>query len=155
MALTVEPSTYLVLIGRKRGRGRSNLKEVNLDLETQYLRAQRAEFRFTLAVPSRGNVEGVIFYFPYSMDTETVPDDSGLDKAAMTLPAISEGLTQDVDQARHHRLVLRPRPQERFRPSLPPPCGAGGLKARAGVMWGLCRTGWVRTAALTLPAPQR
>ena len=85
---------------RGGGGTRSNLKEVNLDLETQYLRAQRAEFRFTLAVPSRGNVEGVVFYYPYSMDTETVPDDSGLAKAATALPGIPEGLTQGTDQVR-------------------------------------------------------
>jgi hypothetical protein len=93
-------------VNRIRGDGRSNLKDVTVDLETQYLRAQRAEFRFTLAVPSRGNVEGVIFYYPYNMDAETVPDDSGLAKAAMALPGMPEGLTQDADQVRHRRVLL-------------------------------------------------
>jgi hypothetical protein len=73
------------------------LKEVSADMETQYLRAQQAEFRFTLHVPSRGHVEGVLFYYPYNMDTETVPDDSGFAKVAKALPAIPEGGTQGTE----------------------------------------------------------
>eukprot|EP00887_Chlorella_sp_A99_P005757 scaffold1.g5757.t1 len=52
------------------------LAEVDDDMETKLLRAQRAELPFTLQVPDRGVVAGVLYYFPYENDHETVPTDA-------------------------------------------------------------------------------
>lgn len=45
------------------------------DLETRQLRAAQAKMDFKLDVPGKGAVEGVLWYFPYQNDRETVPLD--------------------------------------------------------------------------------
>jgi hypothetical protein len=52
---------------------RRRLVEVEDDMETRMLRAQRAELPFTLAVADKGTVSGVLYYFPYENDAESVP----------------------------------------------------------------------------------
>lgn len=65
---------------------RRRLAEVDDDLETRMLRAQRAELAFTLAVPDRGTVAGVLYYFPFENDRETVPAE---DPSASCKPSAS------------------------------------------------------------------
>ncbi|KAL4443930.1 hypothetical protein ABPG75_011667 [Micractinium tetrahymenae] len=49
------------------------LAEVEDDMETKLLRAQQAELPFTLQVPDKGIVCGVLYYYPFQNDQETVP----------------------------------------------------------------------------------
>lgn len=51
----------------------ANLTEVDDDPESLYLRAQQAQLLFTLTVPDRGVVSGVLWYFPFQNDAETKP----------------------------------------------------------------------------------
>lgn len=53
------------------------LTEVDDDLETRMLRAHKDEFPFTLEVPEKGIVNGVLYYFPYENDRETIPLEAG------------------------------------------------------------------------------
>ena len=53
----------------------NNLRDVDTDLETQYLRNMRQEMRFRVDVPDRGTVEGMLWYFPFQYDHETLPDE--------------------------------------------------------------------------------
>ncbi len=53
------------------------LTEVDDDLETRMLRAHKSEFTFSLEVPEKGIVNGVLYYFPYENDRETVPIEAG------------------------------------------------------------------------------
>ena len=72
-----------------------SLTEVDDDLETRMLRAHKAEFPFTLQVPDRGTVSGVLYYFPYENDRETLPVEPGLTwgKAGIGAPGLG-GPTQ-------------------------------------------------------------
>ncbi|KAK3267358.1 hypothetical protein CYMTET_24075 [Cymbomonas tetramitiformis] len=54
---------------------RRDLRQVTDDLLSQYLVMQRSEFTFALEVAGKGLVEGVLYYFPYDMDHETMPVD--------------------------------------------------------------------------------
>lgn len=51
----------------------ARLVDVNDDTESLYLRAQQAQLQFTLAVPDHGTVSGVLWYFPFQNDNETLP----------------------------------------------------------------------------------
>lgn len=51
----------------------AHLVDVDDDPESLYLRSQQAELQFSLTVPDHGIVSGVLWYFPYQDDTETVP----------------------------------------------------------------------------------
>lgn len=51
----------------------ANLAEVNDDTESLYLQAQQAQLPFTLTVPDHGTVSGVLWYFPFRDDQETLP----------------------------------------------------------------------------------
>lgn len=51
----------------------AHLADVDDDPESLYLRAQQAQLLFTLAVPDHGVVSGVLWYFPYQGDAETMP----------------------------------------------------------------------------------
>lgn len=51
----------------------ANLADVNDDTESLYLKAQQAQLPFTLTVPGHGTVSGVLWYFPFQNDQETLP----------------------------------------------------------------------------------
>ena len=51
----------------------AHLVDVDDDPESLYLRSQQAELQFSLTVPDHGVVSGVLWYFPYQDDTETMP----------------------------------------------------------------------------------
>ncbi|KAL0055143.1 hypothetical protein WJX82_007626 [Trebouxia sp. C0006] len=51
----------------------ARLADVNDDTESLYLRAQQAQLQFTLSVPDHGTVSGVLWYFPFQNDMETLP----------------------------------------------------------------------------------
>ncbi len=51
----------------------ARLVDVNDDTESLYLRAQQAQLQFTLSVPDHGTVSGVLWYFPFQNDSETLP----------------------------------------------------------------------------------
>ena len=51
----------------------ANLADVNDDTESLYLQAQQAQLAFTLTVPEHGTVSGVLWYFPFQHDQETLP----------------------------------------------------------------------------------
>ena len=51
----------------------ANLADVDDDPESLHLRAQQAQLLFTLTVPDRGVVAGVLWYFPFQNDVETKP----------------------------------------------------------------------------------
>ena len=51
----------------------ANLADVNDDTESLYLQAQQAQLPFTLTVPEHGTVHGVLWYFPFQNDQETLP----------------------------------------------------------------------------------
>lgn len=70
------------------------LTDVEDDFETQMLRGQKAELQFTLNVPDRGTVIGVLYYFPYENDRETVPREEGIAPPASVFGAPGAGLTQ-------------------------------------------------------------
>ena len=61
-----------------------SLVDVDDDLETRILRAHKSEFQFSLSVPDRGTVSGVLYYFPYENDRETVPLEAGPSWSAAT-----------------------------------------------------------------------
>ncbi|KAG2443092.1 hypothetical protein HYH02_009506 [Chlamydomonas schloesseri] len=56
---------------------RRPLVEVDDDLETRYVRAAQARLEFSLDVPGKGAVEGVLWYFPFVNGAETVPTEQG------------------------------------------------------------------------------
>ncbi|PRW58303.1 Structural maintenance of chromosomes flexible hinge domain-containing 1 [Chlorella sorokiniana] len=71
------------------------LAEVDDDMETRLLRAQQAELPFTLQVPDKGTVSGVLYYFPFQNDAETVPVENPLTSAKpVTSPFRPGGATQ-------------------------------------------------------------
>lgn len=73
------------------------LTEVDDDLETRMLRAHKSEFTFSLKVPEKGIVNGVLYYFPYENDRETVPVEAGPSwtaSAVRAAPAIAPAGTQ-------------------------------------------------------------
>ena len=51
----------------------ADLADVNDDTESLYLQAQKAQLPFTLTVPEHGTVSGVLWYFPFEHDQETLP----------------------------------------------------------------------------------
>ncbi len=51
----------------------AHLVDVNDDTESLYLQAQQAQFPFTLTVPDHGVVQGILWYFPFQNDRETLP----------------------------------------------------------------------------------
>ena len=51
----------------------AHLVDVNDDTESLYLRAQQAQLPFSLTVPDHGVVAGVLWYFPFQNDQETLP----------------------------------------------------------------------------------
>lgn len=53
-----------------------DLCRVEDDLETRYLRARKATFEFRLTVLDKGAVDGVLWYFPFEYDRETMPDEA-------------------------------------------------------------------------------
>eukprot|EP00873_Tetraselmis_striata_P016358 jgi/Tetstr1/436622/TSEL_025418.t1 len=57
-----------------------DLKEVDTDMESLYLRKKKAEFKFSLHVPDKGVVDGVLYYFPYENGAESLPADKSLVK---------------------------------------------------------------------------
>jgi hypothetical protein len=62
-----------------------SLVDVNDDMETRILRTQKAELPFALDVPGKGTVSGVLYYFPFENDVETMPlDDNALWGSAAT-----------------------------------------------------------------------
>ena len=67
------------------------------DLESRYLTAAASEFRFTLAVPGKGDVAGVLWYFPYEGGRETLP---GAAAAAGQLAGVPGGCGGLLDT--HH-----------------------------------------------------
>jgi hypothetical protein len=69
--ITVEAYRGSTLLWRKP------LASVDDDMESRFLRASRASFSFALKCPGREDpVEGVLWYFPYENDAETVPVDA-------------------------------------------------------------------------------
>jgi len=54
------------------------LTDVGDDFESRILQGQRSELTFSLQVPQRGTVSGVLYYFPYENDKETVPTEDTL-----------------------------------------------------------------------------
>ncbi|GBF97420.1 hypothetical protein Rsub_09586 [Raphidocelis subcapitata] len=81
-------------------RWRSRLADVDDDLETRYLRAARATMEFTLSVQGMGVVEGVLWYFPFENDQETVPmDDATRCRMALTAAAGAGAASQGVARA--------------------------------------------------------
>jgi structural maintenance of chromosomes flexible hinge domain-containing protein 1 len=51
------------------------------------LRAQRSELPFTLEVPNKGTVCGVLYYFPYENDHETVPQENVASSTKPIMPS--------------------------------------------------------------------
>ena len=51
----------------------AHLVDVNDDTESLYLKAQQAQMPFTLTVADHGVVSGVLWYFPFQNDRETLP----------------------------------------------------------------------------------
>ncbi|KAI8466921.1 MAG: hypothetical protein J3K34DRAFT_524164 [Monoraphidium minutum] len=67
---------------------RRRLADVDDDMESRYLRAARSTLEFSLDVPAMGAVEGVLWYFPFEDDKETVPmDDATNSRMALTAAA--------------------------------------------------------------------
>ena len=68
-----------------------DLRDVTNDLETRYLTAKKSEYPFRLTVQDgdgqRGVVDGVLWYFPFEYDRETMPDETD----APTLEDASQG----------------------------------------------------------------
>lgn len=50
-----------------------SLMSIDDDMETLILRGQKSELDFSMDVPGKGVISGVIYYFPYENDRETVP----------------------------------------------------------------------------------
>lgn len=69
------------------------LVEVEDDMESRLLRAQKAEFPFTLDVPGKGVVSGIMYYFPFENERETVPMDASKPFGS-PLPPIGQNTTQ-------------------------------------------------------------
>eukprot|EP00775_Hariotina_reticulata_P002831 gene2831-3124_t len=85
-----------IVVERLVGTGvawRKLLVEVDDDLESCYLAAHRDKMEFVLSVPNHGRVEGVLWYFPFENDRETVPLDPHT-LGRMMLTGHKEGATQ-------------------------------------------------------------
>lgn len=67
------PRIIVSFVADGRAVWRHELAEITDDLETLYLRAQQSEMTFLLNVPGKGTVSGVLFYFPFQNDRDTLP----------------------------------------------------------------------------------
>ena len=52
---------------------KTTLAEIEDDSLSVHLKSQRAEFLFSLEVPQRGCVDGILYYFPFDSEKETMP----------------------------------------------------------------------------------
>eukprot|EP00798_Chlamydomonas_sp_ICE-L_P006652 gene6652-3314_t len=116
-----EPAPNIVIeyLRGTRVMWRRDLADVEDDMETRYLQAARSNFEFTLMVPGRGAIEGVLWYFPYENDSETVPIDPSLG-AYRQSGANLQGLTQaggggEKGYGGHTQMTLMPVSQMRGR----------------------------------------
>lgn len=68
----VRPTIRVQFIEQRQGRSEvvwsHDLREVQDDLETRYLRNKKSTLHFAYDVPDKGTVEGVLWYFPYDHD---------------------------------------------------------------------------------------
>ena len=53
-----------------------NLRDINDDMQTQYIRTGTSTFEFKAIVEGTGIVEGVLRYHPFLYDRETYPSDA-------------------------------------------------------------------------------
>ena len=53
-----------------------NLRDINDDMQTQYIRTATSTFEFKSIVEGTGIVEGVLRYHPFLYDRETYPSDA-------------------------------------------------------------------------------
>ena len=53
-----------------------NLKDVQDDMQTQYIRTAASTFEFKATIEGTGIVEGVLRYHPFLYDRETFPNDT-------------------------------------------------------------------------------
>lgn len=80
----------------------AHLADVNDDTESLYLQAQQAQLPFTLTVPEHGTVHGVLWYFPFQNDQETLP----LGHHPMLQAAAPGTLTQLTQAEAAHQAAL-------------------------------------------------
>ena len=80
----------------------ANLADVNDDTESLYLQAQQAQLPFTLTVPDHGTVHGVMWYFPFQNDQETLP----LGHHPMMQAAAPSHLTQLTQAEAAHQAAM-------------------------------------------------
>uniref|UniRef100_A0A1D2ABE5 SMCHD1 ribosomal S5 domain-containing protein n=1 Tax=Auxenochlorella protothecoides TaxID=3075 RepID=A0A1D2ABE5_AUXPR len=95
-----------------------SLHEVDDDLESRMLRGQQAELGFSLHVPDRGIVWGVLYYFPFQDGAETVPLEG---PSAGPRPDAGPGMTQQYGV----------NPSQAPTQSLAPMAAAGSLALQA------------------------
>lgn len=53
-----------------------NLRDVDDDMQTQYVRSHEYPFEFKATVEGSGVVEGILRYHPFLFDRETYPPDT-------------------------------------------------------------------------------
>lgn len=53
-----------------------NLRDINDDMQTQYIQSAASSFEFKATVEGMGIVEGVLRYHPFLYDRETYPSDA-------------------------------------------------------------------------------
>eukprot|EP00884_Botryococcus_braunii_P005311 jgi/Botrbrau1/14781/Bobra.0284s0014.2 len=68
------------------------LNDIDDDMESLYLKAKKSEFEFTLDVPGKGLVGGVLWYFPCENGCETTPLTSGSGLSAPVAGQQGEGI---------------------------------------------------------------
>ena len=56
---------------------KKNLYDVDDDSVSSHLKSQKDEFLFSLEVPERGCVDGILYYFPFDSEKETMPMSQG------------------------------------------------------------------------------
>ena len=93
----------------------ANLADVNDDTESLYLQAQQAQLPFTLTLPDHGTVHGVLWYFPFQNDQETLP----LGHHPMLQAAAPGNLTQLTQAEAAHQAAMTQQTQRPMGTQLP------------------------------------
>lgn len=71
-----------------------NLKDIDSDLQTRYIRSAASTFEFKATVEGTGIVEGLMRYHPFLYDHETYPRDDIVQGKLLCSASLCGGLVQ-------------------------------------------------------------
>jgi structural maintenance of chromosomes flexible hinge domain-containing protein 1 len=64
-----------MMSSRSKSQTTINLRDIDDDIQTQYIRSAASTFEFKATVAATGIVEGILRYHPFLYDHETYPTD--------------------------------------------------------------------------------